>query len=202
MVEHAHEAIAAFMPHGMCYLWQPGLIVAQVVTNGTIALAYYMIPALLLYFIGRRPDVPNPLLFTLFAIFILACGTTHVMKIVTIWHPVYWLDTFVDTVTAAASIGTAAVMVPLMPKLMKAGTVDAYLETRSREILEDKNRALETANERLNRNNHELAEQMALVARSVAVMAERESRIHDLRDQVSALQADLEKAEHDRQAAS
>lgn len=190
-MDHLHEAMAAFMPHGMCYLWQPGIITAQVVSNGLIALAYYMIPVLLLILVGRRPDVPNPLLFTLFAVFILACGTTHVMKIVTIWHPVYWTSTFVDAVTAAASVGTAAVMVPLMPKLLKVGSVEAYLETVSRSVLEDKNAALEAANKRLERTNADLAEQMALMERSATLLAERESRIEELRQHIARLQEQL-----------
>jgi len=175
----------------MCYLWQPALIVAQVVTNGTIALAYYTIPIILLYFIGRRPDIPNPLLFGLFAIFILACGTTHLMKIVTIWRPLYWLDTYIDGITALASLGTAAVLIPLVPGLLRTGTVEAYLESRSRTFLADQNAALETANERLERANAELSSQMSATRKSIAVMADRESRIRELLDQVASLQARL-----------
>lgn len=190
-----HEAMTQFMPHGMCYLWQPSLIVAQVVSNGLIALAYFSIPLLLLYFIGRRPDIPNPLLFTLFAIFILACGTTHLLDIVTIWHPIYWVDASVRIVTALASVGTAAVMAPLMPRLLRSGTVENYLETMSKAVLEDKNAALEAANQRLAKLNEDLQSQVRLMDRSVETLAARELRIKELREEVERLRVELARSQ-------
>lgn len=187
-----HDMATMFMPHGMCYLWQPSLIAAQVSTNLLIALAYYAIPLLLLYFIRRRPDVPNPLLFTLFSIFILACGTTHLLDIVTIWQPIYWVDAIVRAVTAAASVGTAIVLAPLMPRLLRSGTVENYLETMSKAVLEDKNEALETANRRLATANTDLQNQVALRDRSLRALAEREQRIKELREENAALRARLE----------
>jgi len=188
--------VTAFMPHGMCYLWQPSLILTEVACNGLIALAYYAIPVLLVYFIGRRPDIPNPLLFTLFAIFILACGTTHLFDIITIWHPVYWIDAFVRGVTAIASVGTAIVLAPLMPRLLRSGTVEHYLEAMSKAVLEDKNEALESANQRLAQMNESLKEQMALMDRSAAVLSEREQRIKELREENEQLRARLKDPGH------
>lgn len=186
------HGLSHFHPHGMCYLWQPGLIWAQAITNGLIALAYFAIPMLLLYFIRRRPDIPNPLLFTLFSVFIFSCGTHHVMTIVTIWKPMYWTATFVDAVTALASIGTAAVLAPMMPRLLRSGTVENYLEAMSKAVLEDKNEALETANARLERVNADMQEQMALMSRSADALAAREERIKELREEVARLKAELE----------
>ena len=188
-MEHDHSR---FHPHGMCYLWQPELIWGQVITNSLIALAYFAIPVLLLYFIRRRPDIPNPLLFTLFSVFIVACGTHHIMTIVTIWKPMYWTATFVDAITALASIGTAAVMAPLMPRLLRSGTVENYLEAMSKAVLEDKNEALEAANARLERMNTDLQEQMSLMGRSADALAAREERIKELREEVALLKAALE----------
>lgn len=192
-----HDALANFMPHGMCYLWQPSLIVTESVSNGLIMVAYYAIPLLLLYFIRRRPDIPNPLLFTLFALFILACGTSHLMDIVTIWHPLYWVDAMVRVVTAIASIGTALVLAPLMPRLLRSGTVEHYLEATSKAILEDQNESLEVANQRLARTNADLQAQVELMNRSVQALSERERRIRDLRDEVAELKAKLERRDRE-----
>lgn len=186
-----HDVMTQFMPHGMCYLWQPALVATLVLSNGLIAMAYFSIPLLLLYFIGRRPDIPNPLLFTLFAIFILACGTTHLLDIVTIWHPIYWVDAVVRIITAMASVGTAVVMAPLMPRLLRTGTVENYLETMSKAVLEDKNAALEAANLRLAKMNEDLQTQVQLMDRSVASLAAREQRIKELRAEVDSLHAEL-----------
>lgn len=186
-----HDLASGFMPHGMCYLWQPGIITVMAVANGLIALAYYAIPILLLYFIGKRPDIPNPLLFTLFAVFILACGTSHLLEVVNIWTPLYWLTATVDGITALASVGTAAIMAPLMPRLLRSGTVEAYLESVSRGVLEQQNQALAAANARLETANRELSERMELMDRSARIMAEREERIAQLRAEVEQLRAQL-----------
>src|SRR5262249_56791431 len=79
------------LPHGLCLLWDPGLIWLHVLSDGLIAAAYYSVPAALLYFVLRRKDVPFHWVFVLFGAFILACGTTHVLRAVTLWQPVYAL---------------------------------------------------------------------------------------------------------------
>ncbi len=68
-----------FMPHGCCYQWQPGLIGLHVLSDAIIALAYFSIPVTLIYFVRRRHDLQFDWIFVCFAVFILACGTTHVM---------------------------------------------------------------------------------------------------------------------------
>jgi len=104
-----------FMPHGMCYLWNPRVIWLNVASDALIALAYYSIPLTLLYFVRRRRDLEFGWMFVCFAIFIIACGTTHLMEIVNVWHPVYWVTGVVKAITAAVSILTAILLVRSMP---------------------------------------------------------------------------------------
>ena len=66
-----------------------------------IGLAYYSIPVALWYFARRRTDLPFTWIFLMFAVFIFACGTTHLMAIWNIWRPVYWLDAGIKMVTAS-----------------------------------------------------------------------------------------------------
>lgn len=47
-----------FVPHGHCYLWQPDLVGLHIVSDLLIALAYYSIPIMLVYFVLQRRDVP------------------------------------------------------------------------------------------------------------------------------------------------
>jgi hypothetical protein len=59
-----------FMPHGYCYLWKPGLVWLHVLSDSLIAVAYYTIPSLLVYFVRKRRDLPFNWIFLLFGSFI------------------------------------------------------------------------------------------------------------------------------------
>lgn len=108
-----------FMPHGHCYMWRPDLLWTNVIADGLIALSYVTIPFTLLYFIHKRKDVPFDWMLAAFGVFILACGTSHVMEIVTIWQPYYWLMALVKVITAIASVITAILLVRLVPAALK-----------------------------------------------------------------------------------
>ncbi len=47
-----------FMPHGYCYLWNPGLVWLHVLSDAAIALAYFSIPITLIHFARKRRDLP------------------------------------------------------------------------------------------------------------------------------------------------
>ncbi len=104
-----------FMPHGHCYLWQPGIVWLHVVSDAIIALAYTSIPFTLLYIVRRRRDLPYDWMFLCFGVFIVACGATHYLEILTLWKPWYWLSGAVKAVTALASLLTAVRLVRLVP---------------------------------------------------------------------------------------
>jgi signal transduction histidine kinase/CheY-like chemotaxis protein len=107
-----------FMPHGMCFLWDPGVLWLHVISDVAIAAAYYAIPVLLFYFSRHRPDITFNRIFVAFGLFILACGTSHLLAAVTVWHPVYRLDGVVKAITALVSVTTLLMLIPLMPTLI------------------------------------------------------------------------------------
>ncbi len=121
-----------FMPHGMCYLWRPGVLGLHLVSDLLIALAYLSIPFTLLYFVHKRRDLKFNWMFVCFAVFIIACGATHLMEILVIWHPVYWLSGAIKAVTALASMPTAILLVRLVPTALAipnpAALRDAYAD--------------------------------------------------------------------------
>lgn len=119
MWEFVRDLFASdFMPHGFCYLWRPELVWLHVVSDGIITLSYYTIPIVLIYFARKRRTVPFNWMFLMFALFIFGCGTTHLMAIWTVWHGTYWLSGMIKLVTAGASLATAALLVPLVPKAL------------------------------------------------------------------------------------
>jgi signal transduction histidine kinase len=126
-------------PHGICLLWRPELIWTHVISDAIIALAYFTIPVALGVFVTRRRDVVFGWMFWAFALFIMACGTTHLFEIWTLWVPDYALEAAVKAVTAAASIVTAILLWVLLPKALalpspaQLRTANAELEARVRE---------------------------------------------------------------------
>ena len=111
-------AIRGLPPHGYCLLWEPELIWSHVVADTIIAAAYFSIPVVLWRLLRMRRDIEFGWMVGLFAMFILACGMTHVMGILTLWVPAYGWEAVIKVVTAAASLGTAALLVPLLPRLV------------------------------------------------------------------------------------
>ena len=121
-----------FQPHGYCYLWNPGLVWLHVISDALIALAYFTIPITLVWFIRKRRDLPFSWMFALFGVFIVACGATHLMEIWNLWHASYWLAGAIKAVTAAASVGTAILLVTLVPKLLDLPTHAQWIQASAK----------------------------------------------------------------------
>ncbi|MCE4557286.1 PAS domain S-box protein [Pelomonas cellulosilytica] len=126
-------ARAGFLPHGYCFQWSPGLLWTMVASDLSIAAAYFSIPLVIARYARQRPQVNLGRLATLFAVFIFACGTTHLLDVWTIWRPDYGLQTAAKVVTALASVLTAIVAWRLMPR---------WLSMPSAQELRDANEAL------------------------------------------------------------
>ncbi len=95
------------------------------------------IPLVLLYFTRRR-DLPFPRLFVLFALFILACGTTHLIDALVFRYPVYRLAAAMKAVTAIISWLTVVSLIQVIPRVVpmiaaaKSPSADTKRTTPSR----------------------------------------------------------------------
>lgn len=110
------------MPHGVCFLLRPDLILLHVTADVLIALAYFSIPITLVYFAMKKDQIPFKSVLGLFAAFITLCGLTHVFGMVTIWYPVYYLEGVVKILTAMVSVATAIILIPLVPRALNMRT--------------------------------------------------------------------------------
>ncbi len=107
-----------FMPHGQCFLWQKDILWLHVISDGIITLSYYSIPFVLIYFVYKRQDIQYRRIFILFGLFIFLCGTTHLLGLLTVWHPIYWFSGYIKAITAFVSLLTAISIWPLLPKAL------------------------------------------------------------------------------------
>jgi PAS domain-containing protein len=114
-----------FIPRAICGDWTPELIRLHNLSDFFIWTAYLAIPAVLVKFAySKRRELPFRQLFWLFGIFILACGTTHLMDIVLFYNPVYRLSGLVKLITAAASWGTVMALFHVVPHALKMRSPD------------------------------------------------------------------------------
>jgi PAS domain S-box-containing protein len=148
-----------YMPHGMCFLWQPELIALHVASDSSIALAYYSIPIALIYFVLKRTDFAFSSIFVLSGLFILACGTTHAMSVWTLWYPDYRVDGGIKAITALLSIGTGVAIWKVMP-LALALPSTAQLE-RANQLLGEEIGQRQRAEAALREANAELEQRVA-----------------------------------------
>jgi signal transduction histidine kinase/CheY-like chemotaxis protein len=198
-----------FMPHGMCYLWQPGVLWLNVVSDALIMLAYFSIPFTLLYFVRKRSDLQFNWMFVCFAIFIVACGATHFMEILVVWHPAYWVAGGVKALTAFASVPTAFLLVKLVPqalllpspRVLEQVNLELWREISDREHAQsavarlneelelrvaERTQQLETANQKLQRAYEDL--------RQTQLAALQQERLRALGQMASGVAHDINNA--------
>lgn len=107
------------LPHMFCYLRNPALIWTHVISDALIGFAYFAISVTLAYLIYRaRRDIPFHWMVLAFGLFIIACGGTHFMEVITVWVPVYVFSAAVKVFTALASVTTAVVLPFTVPRIL------------------------------------------------------------------------------------
>ena len=97
---------ASLMPHAVCWKTDPSLIWTMAVTNAITFLSYLSICITLFYMARKtRRSIYREWGFFLvgFALFIVACGSTHLMDVITTWIPVFWIDAWTSIITAVLS---------------------------------------------------------------------------------------------------
>lgn len=96
--------VDSYFPHGFCLLWNSRILWTEIISNFIIWLAYMGIPIIILLK-HAKADIPD-WVAACFIIFIISCGTGHLVEIITYFYPIYNIKAFVNTITATVSIGT------------------------------------------------------------------------------------------------
>lgn len=194
-------------PHGFCLSWAPGLVALHAGSDVATGLAYFSIPLAIATFLRQRPDIRYGWVAYLFVAFILACGATHLMSIFTLWVPAYGVEGLIKLATAILSIATAAVLWPLMPKLLAVPSA-AHLERLNVELaatvaaqgltaalLRESEAQVRSSNVELERRVDErTAELQAANVQLTAALAERAHAEHALAQSEEAFRASFEAA--------
>jgi signal transduction histidine kinase len=124
---------SSLMPHAVCWRADQHLIWTMVISNGVTFLSYTTICITLLALARRtRVIIARDWVYFLtgFALFIVACGATHLMEVVTTWSPAFWTDAWANILTAALSAYVALQLIRRL-KTISFGIND-YAERLSR----------------------------------------------------------------------
>jgi signal transduction histidine kinase/CheY-like chemotaxis protein len=140
---------------GTAWAQEPAVGWIHIASDLAVFAAYTAIPLMLLYFIFHKKTGAFLPIFWLFAVFILACGTVHLVEATIFWHPWYRLSALVKLITAVASVATVLALVPQMPKFLSL----RMPEELEREIAERKRAEAEAA--RANRAKGEFLANMS-----------------------------------------
>jgi hypothetical protein len=182
----------SFLPHGLCLLWDSGLLWLHVVSDGLITFSYLCISIALIYLVKKRKDLAFPWIFSLFGSFIFLCGVTHAFGIWILWVPVYWIEGEVKLLTAVVSLATTVLLVPLIPKALALPT-PAQLELANRALREEIGQHRETTTI-LQRHSTELKTSHAELLDFNRLAVGREQRMIELKKQVNQLCVEAGKA--------
>ena len=110
-----HNTMSDYMAHGFCFSWEQNLVWLHVISDILTGIAYYAIAFAMAFFINKKRDEPFAQLFLLFALFIMACGTTHFFAAYTVYVPDYWPEGYVKAFTMVVSVITAILFIPKIP---------------------------------------------------------------------------------------
>lgn len=107
---------ADWPPRWHCGNWTDFHGWLYIVSDILIWSAYFAIPLIILKYISRRTDAKFIRGYFLFAAFILACGSTHLLDAITFWYPVYRLNALVRLITGILSWGTVFYTIYILPQ--------------------------------------------------------------------------------------
>ena len=135
---------SGFMPRWDCGKWTKSHGWVYILSDINIGISYLAIPLMIIFFIRKRKDLPFPRVFTLFSLFIIFCGLTHLVDAMMFWHPLYRLNAFLLTITAIVSTTTVVVLYKVLPKAFSLKTPKQF-----QKIIDEQTEALRITNKKL-----------------------------------------------------
>lgn len=111
--------VNGLIPHGFCLKWDSPLLWLMAGSDTLMTLAYATYPIGIAYFVWKRKDLQYRWLYlSFFNAFILTCAGTHFLSVVTIWLPLYWLEAYVNAISAVIATATVFAIWWVIPRAL------------------------------------------------------------------------------------
>jgi hypothetical protein len=106
MSDWLNLSMGALAPSANGWAHDPLLVRLHVVADAVAAGALFVIPALLVFLVLRRRDLPFPSLFVLLGVFLLILATQHLLRVWTWWEPDPWTEGLLKALGAILGLST------------------------------------------------------------------------------------------------
>jgi signal transduction histidine kinase/CheY-like chemotaxis protein len=111
--------MSTLTPHGACLLWKPELIWLNAVSDTLIAGGFFATAFFVMFSVWRRRDFQFPWAWWAFGVYILLGGVSHLLSVLTLWVPVYGIESTVKSVVAVMSVGVGtALLLVVLPRFL------------------------------------------------------------------------------------
>jgi PAS domain S-box-containing protein len=153
-------------PRWHCGKWTEFHGWLYIVSDLLIWSAYFSIPLIIIRYISRRKEIRFIPLYFLFAAFILACGTTHLVDAMAFWVPAYRLNALIRLITGVLSWITVFYLVKLLPvafSLKSSGELEREIEQRKKaeQLSRESERQVQTLLDEIRKLNTDLEHRVA-----------------------------------------
>jgi hypothetical protein len=140
-------------PRWFCGKWSSFHGWLYIISDIAIWLAYFIIPAIIIFFVQKRKNIPFLPVYWLFGAFIILCGSTHLIDAVMFWWPAYRISALLRVLTALVSMGTAFALIRDLPKLIEVQPADDLKTYQLEKQLKEYELEIESLREQLRTTN-------------------------------------------------
>ncbi|WP_155968972.1 PAS domain S-box protein [Kamptonema formosum] len=122
----------AFIPDGTCSRWKSDIAVMQAVSDFLTVVVSYTIALWVFDLARRRKNLPFRGMFWLLGGFIIACGTTHLIEVWTLWNRSN-VAGVMNFISVAIAVVIARRLMPLIPQALAVANL-AQIEAANRDL--------------------------------------------------------------------
>ena len=123
----SQNTASVFSDLGISLIW------VHAISDGLMAIAYYLIAWALIYFLRSREGILYKNTIILFDAFILACGTAYIFDIWSLWYTWKGISESIKIIAAIVALITAVALIPLIPKIISLPS-SSRLETLNQQL--------------------------------------------------------------------